>query len=115
MAVIVIIGLLAFATPFVYASDSMVTSEKCIKLIKEFEGFLSKPEFDYSQWSVGYGTACNENDYPNGITKTEADALMRTHIASLEKSLRKFIKDNDLNLNQNQHLYNNLNKGLILL
>ena len=73
MSVIVIIGLLALATPFAYASDSMKTSEKCIKLIKEFEGFAQKPFFDYSQWSVGYGTACDEDDYPNGITEEEAN------------------------------------------
>ena len=98
MSVIVIIGLLAFATPFVYASDSMKTSEKCIKLIKELEGFAQKPYFDYSQWSVGYGTACNEKDYPNSITKAEADELMRAHVATLEKNLQKFIKNNDLKL-----------------
>lgn len=102
MSVIVLVGLLAFATPFVYASDSMKTSEKCISLIKEFEGFTKKPQFDYSQWSVGYGTACDEDDYPNGITKEEADELMRSHIGTLEKNLRKFVKDNDLALTQNQ-------------
>ena len=102
MSVIVIIGLLAFATPFVYASDTMVTSEKCISLIKEFEGFLSKPQFDYSQWSVGYGTACEEDDYPNGITKAEADTLMRAYIAKLETNLRNFIKNNGLTLTQNE-------------
>ena len=102
MSVIVIVGLLAFATPFAYASDSMKTSEKCIKLIKELESFAQKPYFDYSQWSVGYGTACDEDDYPNGITKAEADELMRAHVATLEKNLQKFIKNNDLVLNQNQ-------------
>ena len=102
LSVIVLIGLLASAAPYAYASDTMVTSEECIKLIKKFEGFVAKPYFDYSQWSVGYGTACEENAYPDGITKEEADVLMRAHVATLETNLNKFIKSNKLNLNQNQ-------------
>ena len=102
MAVIVIAGLLALATPFAYASDSMVTSEKCIELIKKFEGFVEKPYYDYSQWSVGYGNACEKDDYPNGITREEADELMRAHVATLEESLNRFIRSNKLELNQNQ-------------
>lgn len=102
MAVIVIIGLLASATPFTYASDPMVTSEECIKLIKEFEGFMEKPYFDYSQWSIGYGTACEKDDYPDGITRETADELMRDHIELLETNLHKFIRKHRLNLSQNQ-------------
>ena len=102
ISAIVIIGLLASATPFVHAATLMETSEKCISLIKEFEGFISKPRYDYSQWSVGYGTACDKNDYPNGITREEADKLMRAHIDKVERSLRQFAKDHGLSLKQNQ-------------
>lgn len=102
LALIVIAGMLLSAAPFAYASDTMATSEKCIALIKKFEGFVEKPYFDYSQWSVGYGTACEENAYPNGITKEQADVLMRAHIATLEDNLNKFMRSNKLTLNQNQ-------------
>ena len=102
MTVIVIVGLLAFATPFAYASEPMVTSEECIRLIKDFEGFMEKPYFDYSQWSVGYGTACEKDDYPEGITVEKADELMRAHIEMLETNLHKFIRKHKLDLSQNQ-------------
>ena len=102
LSVIVLVGLLALATPFAYAAEPMVTSESCIKLIKEFEGFASKPYFDYSQWSVGYGNACEKDDYPNGITREQADQLMRAHVVKLESNLNKFLQERKVKLNQNQ-------------
>lgn len=102
MAAIVMIGLLVFAAPNIYATEPMVTSEECIALIKKFEGFSATPYFDYSQWSVGYGNACEEGDYPDGITREEADELMRAHILTLEENLHKFIRKYKLELTQNQ-------------
>ena len=68
----------------------MKTSEACIAILKEMEGFAEFPYFDYAQYSVGYGTACGENDYPNGITEEEADALLREYIANAEVELNIF-------------------------
>ena len=102
MCAIVIIGVLLLATPSVYAAYNMTTSEKCISMIKEFEGFRKMPYYDYSQWSIGYGTACNKNDYPNGVTLDEADRLLRDHVATLEEALNKFAKSKKLKFTQNQ-------------
>ena len=102
MSAIVMFGVLLLAAPPVYASSDMKTSETCISMIKEFEGFKKMPYYDYSQWSVGYGTACDKNDYPNGITRDQADKLLRKHIATVERTLRKFAKENELELTQNQ-------------
>ena len=99
---VLIIGALLCATPSVYAASGMETSEECINMIKEFEGFKRMPYFDYSQWSVGYGTACEENAYPNGIAMDEADQLLRTYLDTLEKSVNKFLKNNGVELTQNQ-------------
>ena len=102
VSAIVIFGVLLSVSPSVHAATTMQTSEKCISLIKEFEKFSKMPYYDYSQWSIGYGTACNKDDYPNGITRDEADKLLREHIDEVERRVRQFAKDNGLKLKQNQ-------------
>lgn len=44
------------------------TSPKMVNFIKEREGFSANPYWDYSQFSVGYGTYCTDI-YGNRITK----------------------------------------------
>ena len=73
------------------AKSSYETSEACIQLIKDFEGFAKYPVKDYTQYSVGYGTACGEDDYPNGITEEEADALLREHLKKEETRREKVL------------------------
>ena len=53
------------------------TSESGIQFIKDHEGFIPKPVWDYQQYSVGYGSHCGPDDYPDGITEKEADILLR--------------------------------------
>ena len=98
MSFILLISVLFVAAPTVQADSSLKTSEKCVDLIKEFEHFSKYAYYDYSQWSIGYGTACNKSDYPNGITREKADELLRAHLATLEKNINKFAKNNKLNV-----------------
>ena len=64
------------------AATTMKASSDIVALIKSFEGFSERPYFDYGHWTVGYGTACDQNDYPDGITEEEAEALLLKYIAS---------------------------------
>lgn len=84
----------------------MNASENCITLIKKLEGFVSKPYYDYNQWSVGYGTRCPEEDRVRyqtyGITTAEADALLRKYVDGFAEDLNEFIDDNNLSLKQCQ-------------
>lgn len=82
------------------AAAQMTTSEEGIALIKAFEGFVSKPYYDYGQYSVGYGTACKKGDYPNGITEEQADQLLREHLVKIEKSLNSFAAKHGVTLSQ---------------
>lgn len=102
LAMVMVLGLLSGGMVTVSAASELKTSENAIKLIKEFEGFQATPKSDYSQWSVGYGSACEKDDYPNGITEEEADKLLRTEIAKLEVTINKFADKNGLTLKQNQ-------------
>ena len=58
--------------------------------------------WDYSQWSIGYGTGVPEGQYPNGISREEAEVLLREYLDYFEKCLNKFIVDYNVSLNQNQ-------------
>lgn len=90
----------------VSAASEMTTSDECIALLKDMEGFSAKPYWDYSQWSVGYGTRCPEADRQryarDGITEAEAEQLLRAEVSSCEKSLNSFAKKYNLNLTQSK-------------
>lgn len=102
LAAVMIFSLCAQGVGFVSAADSMKTSERCIAVIKEIEGFKPKAKYDYGQYSIGYGTSCKFGDYPNGITEKEADKLLREDLADWEAELHKFAKKFDLTLSQQQ-------------
>lgn len=101
LAAIMIFSLCAVGIPHAMAAD-MKTSENCISLIKDMEGFTAKPFYDYGQYSVGYGTACKYGEYPNGITKDQADKLLRSELEKIEPKVNEFAKSNGLTLSQQQ-------------
>ncbi len=73
-----------------------------LEMIKSFEGFNEFAYWDYSQWTIGYGTSCGENEYPNGITEIEATALMKSRMPKYVNAVNNFIKNYGITLNQNQ-------------
>ena len=102
LAAVMLFGMVGMSAVNVHAVSSLKTSEACIALIKQLEGFQETPKLDYSQYSVGYGSTCEQGDYPNGITLEEADALLRADIAELESSVNKFADKNSLTFSQQQ-------------
>jgi GH24 family phage-related lysozyme (muramidase) len=86
----------------VLAVETMTTSEDCIQILKDMEGFVKMPIYDNGQYTVGYGSSCNPKDYPNGITEKEADALLREFLATMEADLNKFASRYNLKFSQNQ-------------
>ena len=45
-------------TPEVPAEEVLRASDDAIAILKLEEGFSTYPYWDYSQWTVGYGTEC---------------------------------------------------------
>lgn len=92
----------AFATQ----TTSFQLSDSGISYLKKEEGFSSKPYWDYTQYTVGYGSKCPTDklsEYQqNGISKEDAEILLRTYITSLESVVNQFINRNALVLSQNQ-------------
>lgn len=79
-------------------------SESCIQMIKDYEGFVRYPMWDYGQYSIGYGTHCDPSDYPNGITEAEADLLLREVLAAeTEPLVDKVMAASKISHTQNQY------------
>lgn len=101
LAAAVVIGL----APRVSAA-SMVSSDDMIDVLKTMEGFSAKPYWDYTQYTVGYGTKCPEDKRAYytayGITKEEAVALLKKELKETEGYVRSFAAEHGLELSQNQ-------------
>ena len=85
----------------------MKTSDELIALLKFEEGFCKYPVWDYSQYTVGYGTRCPSDMVSyymkHGITDKEAEALLRDTLANTEYLLNvKMIEKYGLELTQGQ-------------
>ena len=84
------------------AALNMKTSEEAIQILKDMEGFIKKPIYDNGQYSVGYGSGCEKDDYPDGITEEEADALLREYLEEMEVTINSFATRNKIVFSQNQ-------------
>ena len=85
----------------------MHASDDCIRVLKAEEGFSKKPYWDYTQYTLGYGTSCPSDMVQyymtNGITKQEAETLLRNHLIKIERDINtKVIDKYGLELDQNQ-------------
>lgn len=86
----------------VTASSYMSTSQEGIDLIKEAEGYAQYKFWDYSQWSIGYGTGVSEDAYPDGISEPEAEQLLRKAVVKYENYVNSFADKYSIDLKQNQ-------------
>ncbi len=85
----------------------MKTSDELIELLKFEEGFCKYPVWDYSQYTVGYGTRCPDDMISyyraHGITYAEAELLLRNTLANTEYLINtKLIEKYNLSLTQGQ-------------
>lgn len=85
------------------AEITLRTTEQMIAFIKQKEGFQEKAYWDYAQYSIGYGSACTKDEYPNGITEAQADILLREMLQGFEEKLDKFLQENYITLRDNQY------------
>ena len=88
------------------SSGPFTFSKSGISVVKSMEGFTLYPEWDYAQWTVGYGTKCpaDKLEYyrEHGISREDAEVLLSKEIASFSYEVNKFIKKHELKLTQNQ-------------
>lgn len=83
----------------------MRASEKCLDLIRRFEGFRSKPyrcpagvpTIGYGSTRYADGTHVNLTDPP--ITQAQADEIMRATLGEYENAVNRYVS---VSLNQNE-------------
>ena len=78
----------------------MRISDAGLDMIKDFEGYIPYAEWDYAQWTYGYGSRAEyEGQY---ISESDAAQLLKDIIYKYENSVNSFAKEYTINLNQNQ-------------
>lgn len=87
-------------------AQTLTSSDAFIEILKQREGFEKYPYKDNSQWSIGYGTRVPEGKLEyyqkNGITKEEAEKLMREMLVDFENAVLKFADKYNITLSQHQ-------------
>lgn len=105
LAVILLISIYC-GLPIEANAETMTSSDAFVDILKEREGFSKYPYKDNSQWSIGYGTRVPsgklEYYQKNGITKEEAEKLMRSMLKGFENSVLKFAEKYKFTLKQNE-------------
>ncbi|MBQ7565907.1 MAG: S-layer homology domain-containing protein [Oscillospiraceae bacterium] len=81
----------------------LTASEAGITFIKNQEGFSARRVWDYTQYSIGYGTVCSAGAYPNGISREEADKLLRAELYKMDDKLNAFMTKHNIALSQAQY------------
>lgn len=102
LAVLIMISMLSVGAASVSAASNRTTGNKAIELLKEIEGFSPTRYPDNGGYSIGYGTSCKATDFPNGITESQAETLLRHRLSVMEKSVNAFADKYKLSFTQNQ-------------
>ena len=84
------------------AASEMTTSDQGVAFIAEFEGYRQYAYSDGGKWYIGYGTACGQNDYPDGVSEAEALGLLQEELAEKEVEVNEFLTKYGITLAQHQ-------------
>jgi len=82
--------------------SGMTISDAGLKFIEEYEGFSPYVYSDSSNYYIGYGTRCNPDDYPNGITREEAEELLREELKTAEAKVKEMFASSATVITQNR-------------
>lgn len=100
-----VLALLLFAglcPAYTQAAGSMTYSDALVTYIKYGEGFSSTLYQDAGGWCIGYGCLVNPDDYPDGITEADAEALLREKMDLLANEVKKFLSRYGVSVTQGQ-------------
>lgn len=106
LTVCMIFGMLPGITLSTSAYEEMSVSQELVDVVKKFEGFSAYPYWDYSQYTVGYGSECPADKYDeykkNGIPEEDAEELLRADLARFEDEVNTYAKKYDLTFKQQE-------------
>lgn len=75
-------------------------SPEGLSFILKHETFRSTAYQANGTWYIGYGTTCEQNAYPNGITEEEAAKLLREKLQSQVKTVNQYLEKYNITANQ---------------
>lgn len=89
--------------PAAMASNRLMRAgDAAIAQIEEEEGFRAEKYSSGGKWYIGYGTECDAEDYPEGITREEAELLLMSKVEAYEAKLNVFFDRYDVTPTQGQ-------------
>ena len=89
--------------PAAMASNRLMRAgDAAIAQIEEEEGFRAEKYSSGGKWYIGYGTECGAEDYPEGITREEAELLLMSKVEAYEAKLNDFFDRYDVTPTQGQ-------------
>ena len=80
----------------------MRAGDMAIEQIEEEEGFRAEKYSAGGKWYIGYGTECGEGDFPDGVTREEAELLLMSKVERYEEKLNDFFDRYDVSPTQGQ-------------
>lgn len=106
LALVLTLGLFVAMPPKASAATVLTSSDALVSVLKKMEGFVSKPYWDYAQYTVGYGTKCPDDKLEeyrkNGIPKEEAEELLKKELKKAETAINNMAATYDLTFKQNE-------------
>ncbi len=88
------------------AYEEMHVTQELVDFVKKLEGFAKYPFWDYSQYTVGYGSECPDDKYQeylkNGIPEEDAEMLLRQDMDAFEKEVNDYAKKYKLTFKQHE-------------
>lgn len=114
LTVILVAGMLS-GTALTTSAAEMDVSQNFLAMLKKMEGFYPEPYWDYSQWSIGYGSCLfyGKKDDPKAqelvtyyrnhpLTEAEATEWMVRELQNYINPVRAFLVRENLTVNQHQ-------------
>ena len=103
-AALVLVMLISAVPVCAHADTNLYPSDAVVEFIKAKEGFAPTAYWDYSQWTIGYGTRAKDyqlaEDYI--ITEQEATDQLKQELAGIKKTVGQFLSDWGITLSQQQ-------------
>ena len=82
--------------------EDLSLSTKGLQFLASFDEFSAKAYSKDGKWFIGYHTPCEKGDYPDGITKDKALALLAEAAEPAEEIVNDLNQDKSLDLSQSQ-------------
>jgi len=94
---------LTFLPGAAFAVDTYTSSDLLVEKLKGFEALRQTAYMDLDgKWRIGYGSACDPSDYPDGISEAAAVELLRKDLIIAEDAVNGMLMQYGISVTQYQ-------------